>query len=150
MKEGTASLPGHTEVTNGEHEAVNDKKNLKIILAKAKDQDSLCPVRDIIHRISDKWSLLSILALGTHGTLRFNVLKKAIGDVSQRMLTVTLKNLEEDGFVSRKVYAEVPPRVEYQLTEMGMGLMQQALHLADWANGVLPEIISSRKRFEKK
>ncbi|NEN25672.1 helix-turn-helix transcriptional regulator [Cryomorpha ignava] len=122
---------------------------MKLILDRAKDQSKLCPVRDVINRISDKWSLLSILALGTHGTLRFNALKKEIGDVSQRMLTVTLRNLEEDGFVSRKIYAEVPPRVEYQLTEMGQGLMQQALQLADWANNQLPEIISSRKKFIK-
>ncbi len=143
------SKPGNTEVTNTETETVKKGKKLELILSKAKDQSQLCPVRDVINRISDKWSLLSILALGTYGTLRFNSLKKEIGDVSQRMLTVTLRNLEEDGFVSRKIYAEVPPRVEYQLTEMGQGLMQQALQLADWANTQLPEIISSRKKFRK-
>ncbi|WP_204336954.1 winged helix-turn-helix transcriptional regulator [Cryomorpha ignava] len=139
----------NTEVTNTEDESVKEGEKMKLILDRAKDQSKLCPVRDVINRISDKWSLLSILALGTHGTLRFNALKKEIGDVSQRMLTVTLRNLEEDGFVSRKIYAEVPPRVEYQLTEMGQGLMQQALQLADWANNQLPEIISSRKKFIK-
>lgn len=144
------SKPGNTEVTNAEAEPVKGGKKMKLILDRAKDQSKLCPVRDVIHRISDKWSLLSILALGTHGTLRFNTLKKEIGDVSQRMLTVTLRNLEEDGFVSRRIYAEVPPRVEYQLTELGEGLMQQALHLADWANTQLPQIILSRKKFEKK
>lgn len=144
------SKPGNMEVTNAEAESVKDGKKMKLILDRAKDQSKLCPVRDVIHRISDKWSLLSILALGTHGTLRFNTLKKEIGDVSQRMLTVTLRNLEEDGFVSRKIYAEVPPRVEYQLTELGEGLMQQALQLADWANAQLPQIILSRRKFEKK
>ncbi|WP_194778360.1 winged helix-turn-helix transcriptional regulator [Pararhodonellum marinum] len=143
------SKPSNTVVTIAENESVEEEKNLKLILDRAKDQSKLCPVRDVIHRISDKWSLLSILALGTHGTLRFNALKKEIGDVSQRMLTVTLRNLEEDGFVSRKIYAEVPPRVEYQLTDMGQGLMQQALQLADWANTQLPAIISSRKKFKK-
>ncbi len=142
--------PGHTDVTNIEAQSVEGGKKMKLILDRAKDQSKLCPVRDVIHRISDKWSLLSILALGTHGTMRFNALKKEIGDVSQRMLTVTLRNLEEDGFVNRKIYAEVPPRVEYQLTEMGQGLMQQALQLADWANTQLPEIVSSRKKFKKK
>jgi len=148
-KEGTMSKPGNIEVTNTEPESVDTGKNMKLILARAKDQHNFCPVRDVIHRISDKWSLLSILALGTYGTLRFNALKKEIGDVSQRMLTVTLRNLEEDGFVSRKIYAEVPPRVEYKLTEMGEGLMQQALRLADWANTQLPGIISSRENFKK-
>ncbi|TNF39959.1 MAG: transcriptional regulator [Cytophagales bacterium] len=120
---------------------------MKIILNLARDLNQFCPVRDVVHRISDKWSLLSILALGTHGTLRFNQLKKEIGDVSQRMLTVTLRNLEEDGFISRKIYAEVPPRVEYKLTEMGQGLMEQTLQLADWANKQLPQIIASRNKF---
>lgn len=143
------SKPSNTAVTNAENESVEEGKNLKLILDKAKDPGNLCPVRDVIHRISDKWSLLSILALGTHGTLRFNALKKEIGDVSQRMLTVTLRNLEEDGFVTRKIYAEVPPRVEYQLTDMGQGLMQQVLQLADWANMQLPAIISSRNNFQK-
>jgi DNA-binding HxlR family transcriptional regulator len=139
----------NTGETNAENESVGKENNLKLILDKAKDQSILCPVRDVIHRISDKWSLLSILALGTHGTLRFNALKKEIGDVSQRMLTVTLRNLEEDGFVNRKIYAEVPPRVEYQLTDMGQGLLQQTLQLADWANTQLPFIISSRNNFTK-
>lgn len=143
------SKHSNIEVTNTEAESVEGGKKMKLILDKAKDQTKLCPVRDVIHRISDKWSLLSILALGTHGTLRFNTLKKEIGDVSQRMLTVTLRNLEQDGFVSRKIYAEVPPRVEYRLTEMGHGLMQQALKLADWANKQLPEIINSRQNFVK-
>ncbi|GAA5025288.1 hypothetical protein GCM10011506_09730 [Marivirga lumbricoides] len=140
----------NTEVTNNEAESVKDEKKLKFILDKVKDHSEICPVRDVIHRISDKWSLLSILALGTHGTLRFNTLKREIGDVSQRMLTVTLRNLEEDGFVSRKIYAEVPPRVEYQLTDLGEGLMQQALQLAEWVNAKLPQIVSSRKEFVKK
>lgn len=148
-KEGTAILLSYPAVTNAEDERVGDEKNLKKILQLAKNQDKLCPVRDVIHRISDKWSLLSILALGSHGTLRFNELKKEIGDVSQRMLTVTLRNLEADGFVSRKIYAEVPPRVEYQLTATGKGLLEQALQLAQWANAALPEIVSSRQRFAK-
>lgn len=141
------NTPSILEVTNAESEADRDGNKMKLILTRAKDLNQFCPVRDVVHRISDKWSLLSILALGTHGTLRFNQLKKEIGDVSQRMLTVTLRNLEEDGFITRKVYAEVPPRVEYQLTEMGQGLMQQTLQLADWANKQLPQIIASRNKF---
>jgi DNA-binding HxlR family transcriptional regulator len=141
------TTPSTLEVTNAELEADREGNKMKLILKRAKDLNQFCPVRDVVHRISDKWSLLSILALGTHGTMRFNQLKKEIGDVSQRMLTVTLRNLEEDGFISRKVYAEVPPRVEYQLTEMGQGLMEQTLQLADWANQQLPKIISSRNKF---
>ncbi|TDB61201.1 transcriptional regulator [Arundinibacter roseus] len=138
------------EVTNTEDKKLNPEKNLHLIFARARNQELACPVRDVIHRISDKWSLLSILALGSRGTLRFNELKKEIGDVSQRMLTVTLRNLETDGFVTRTLFPEVPPRVEYTLTDLGKGLLQQALLLADWANDALPEIVESRKKFTKK
>ncbi|HEU4497212.1 MAG TPA: helix-turn-helix domain-containing protein, partial [Flavobacterium sp.] len=105
-----------------------------------------CPVRDIIARISDKWSHLAIFALGGFGTMRFNELKHKIGDVSQRMLTVTLRNLEADGLVTRTVFPEVPPRVEYKLTQLGFGLMEQLAGLAEWAETNSEAILNNRNK----
>ena len=81
-----------------------------------------CPIRNILARISDKWSILVLFTLNQSALMRFNALQKNIPDISQKMLTVTLRTLEEDGFVRRQVYAEVPPRVEYSLTELGQSL----------------------------
>ncbi|MCE2734411.1 MAG: helix-turn-helix domain-containing protein [Cyclobacteriaceae bacterium] len=127
------------------------EKDLKNIFEYAKNtRYSFCPVRDVITRISDKWSMLTIYALGAYGTLRFNELKVKIGDVSQRMLTVTLRNLEEDGMIKRKVYPEIPPRVEYALTPLGEGLLKQVSLLGDWAQEHGASIIKNRTKFAKK
>lgn len=75
-----------------------------------------CPIRNILARFSDKWSLLLIYTLSQQPTMRFNAQRRAIPDISQKMLTNTLRTLEEDGFVTRTIYAEVPPRVEYTVT----------------------------------
>ena len=75
-----------------------------------------CPVRDVLSRLGDKWTMLVLVTLKANGTMRFCDIQKTIGDISQRMLTVTLRSLETDGLIVRKVYAEVPPRVEYNLT----------------------------------
>ncbi len=146
-QEGTATIPGYQSVTNKAGQAFAGEKKFQKIFEGAKlSKQSFCPVRDIINRISDKWSILTIAALGGYGILRFNELKKLIGDVSQKMLTVTLRNLEADGLITRKVYAEIPPRVEYELTPMGRSLLNQISHLADWAveNGMV--ILKSRKK----
>ena len=82
-----------------------------------------CPVRDVLSRLGDKWSMLVLITLSANGTMRFSDIHKTIADVSQRMLTVTLRTLESDGLIERKVYAEVPPRVEYCLTERGLSLI---------------------------
>ena len=81
-----------------------------------------CPVRDVLSRLGDKWSMLVLITLSANGTMRFSDIHKTIADVSQRMLTVTLRTLESDGLIERKVYAEVPPRVEYTLTDLGYSL----------------------------
>ena len=81
-----------------------------------------CPIRDVLSRLGDKWSMLVLVTLKANGTMRFCDIHKTIADISQRMLTVTLRTLETDGLISRKVYAEVPPRVEYSLTELGKSL----------------------------
>ena len=130
-----------------ENQDLNPEKKIQNIFEIANNsRNQICPVRDIIARISDKWTLLAIYALGGYGKLRFNELKHKIGDVSQRMLTVTLRNLEADGLVSRKIYPEVPPRVEYELTDLGRGLLNQMCLLVDWAEYNSEEIIRFRKK----
>jgi DNA-binding HxlR family transcriptional regulator len=106
-----------------------------------------CPIRDIISRLGDKWSLLVLVSLKTNGTMRFSDIHKSIGDISQRMLTVTLRSLEASGLVNRKVYAEVPPRVEYCLTKLGEGLMPHIKNLVEWALENTHEIVTSRELF---
>ena len=81
-----------------------------------------CPVRDVLCRLGDKWSMLVLLTLNANGVMRFSEIHRTLGDISHRMLTVTLRMLETDGMIRREVYAEVPPRVEYSLTELGKSL----------------------------
>ncbi|MCW3465779.1 winged helix-turn-helix transcriptional regulator [Chitinophaga nivalis] len=145
-QEGTLALPGNTEVTNSQPSTfAGEKKFQEIFQVANTTRNQLCPVRDIVARISDKWSMLAIFALGGFGTLRFNEMKHKIGDISQRMLTVTLRNLEADGLVTRTVFPEIPPRVEYQLTPLGYGLMQQFSLLADWATDNGEQILRCRQ-----
>lgn len=147
MQEGTAALPSNIVVTIMDSKDLNADKNFQEIFQIANtSQGGICPVRDIIARLSDKWTLLAIYALAGYGTLRFNELKHKIGDISQRMLTVTLRNLENDGLVTRKIYPEVPPRVEYQLTDLGKSLTSQVVLLIDWANANGEEIIKFRRK----
>jgi len=103
-----------------------------------------CPVRDVLGGLGDKWTMLVLITLKANGVMRFNDIRKSIGDVSQRMLTVTLRSLETDGLVARKVYAEVPPRVEYVLTETGQSLMPHIEALVEWALEHMDEILSCR------
>lgn len=92
-----------------------------------------CPVRNVIARFSGKWSMLVLCVLAENDATRFNAIGKAIPDISPKVLTETLKNLERDGLVTRRLYAEVPPRVEYSLTPMGRSLMPLIGNLIDWA-----------------
>lgn len=103
-----------------------------------------CPIRDVLSRLGDKWAMLILVTLKTNGTMRFCDIQKTIGDISQRMLTVTLRSLETDGLINRKVYAEVPPRVEYSLTEMGQSLMPHVESLVGWALEHMDDILSRR------
>ncbi|UOQ75206.1 winged helix-turn-helix transcriptional regulator [Hymenobacter cellulosilyticus] len=116
------------------------------MLTVPEDGFAFCPVRDVLDRVGDKWSLLAILYLGSAEQLRFNELRKNIAGISQRMLTVTLRSLESDGLVARTVYAEVPPRVEYQLTDRGQGLLEAVLHLGQWAKEHAPAILQARQQ----
>lgn len=107
-----------------------------------------CPIRDVLSRLGNKWSMLILVTLNANGIMRFSDIHKTIADVSQRMLTVTLRTLEADGLVARKVYAEVPPRVEYYLTDRGESLMPRLQSLVEWAVENMPEILDSRERVE--
>lgn len=146
VQEGTVVSLRNMDVTNTENKGIDTNKKIQENFNKANNKYQFCPVRDIIARISDKWSMLAIYALGGFGTMRFNELKYKIGDVSQRMLTVTLRNLEADGLVTRTVYPEVPPRVEYQLTALGFDLMQQVVSLGDWAETNREAIMNNRNK----
>ena len=92
-----------------------------------------CPIRNILARFSDKWSLLILYTLSLYPTMRFNALRHNIPDISQKMLTNSLRTLEEDGFVTRTVYAEVPPRVEYSVTDRARSLLPHVNSLIGWA-----------------
>ncbi len=104
-----------------------------------------CPIRNILVRFGDKWSLLVLFLLHQNGTMRFKNLQHALPDISPKMLTVTLRTLEEDGFVIRKVYPEVPPHVEYTLTARAESLLPHIDRLIDWAAEHQEEILKDRK-----
>ena len=111
--------------------------------------EDFCPIRNILDRFGDKWSILVLLHLKKNGKMRFNELSRNIPDISQKMLTVTLRTLEADNLITRTIYPEIPPRVEYQLTEMGDSLMPHIQTLIDWALENNQAILSSRKEFGK-
>lgn len=108
-----------------------------------------CPVRDVICRLGDKWSMLVLITLNANGVMRFSDIHKTIDDISQRMLTVTLRTLESDGLVQRKIYAEVPPRVEYDLTPIGTTLIPHIEGLVGWAFANMDSILEHRAEASK-
>lgn len=109
-----------------------------------------CSIRQILDRFGDKWSILIISTLGHIGKQRFNELNQQIGDISQKMLTVTLRSLEADGLISRKLYPEIPPRVEYELTDLGRSLLPHIEQLAQWAEQNMECILKNRAAYAAK
>lgn len=109
-----------------------------------------CPIRNILSRICDKWTMLVLFMLKDRDVIRFKELQRSIPDISQKMLTQTLRSLEEDGLVSRKVYAEIPPRVEYSLTSRAETLLPHFGALIDWANENFEPILESRNNNSNK
>jgi len=103
----------------------------------------------ILARVGDKWSVLIVFLLGD-GPKRFNEIKRNVGGISQRMLTLTLRGLERDGLVTRTVYPTIPPRVDYELTELGAPLSSPVDPLAFWARSHMTEIVASRETFDEK
>ena len=125
-QEGTRMTPGHTHVT-----------------------EDCRAVSEVLQRIADKWSILVVGRLGS-GPMRFNELRHVVGGISQKMLTTTLRNLERDGFVTRTQYATIPPRVDYELTELGRELLLPVNALGDWARNNLVRIHMARATFDDK
>ncbi|MDH2068239.1 helix-turn-helix domain-containing protein [Pantoea sp. GD03673] len=104
-----------------------------------------CPSRDVLKRVTSRWSVLILLALQDQ-TLRFSALRRAVGGVSERMLAQNLRYLEEDGFVQRIAYDVVPPHVEYRLTALGREVSEQVVGLADWLELNLSRILAQREK----
>ena len=104
-------------------------------------------VSEILSRIGDKWTVLVVQVLG-HGPARFSELRRAIGGISQKMLTTTLRQLERDGLATRTVYPTIPPRVDYALTDLGRALLVPVNALGEWARENRPRIDAARRRFD--
>ena len=119
-----------------------DQKNKEIRDALFPD----CPIRNVLSRVGDKWSLLVLYNLQHREPVRFKELQRQIPDISQKSLTQTLRTLEEDGFVHREVFAEVPPRVEYNLTPRAYSFLPLVENMIRWAKENMEEIIADRER----
>lgn len=120
----------------------------KIIYTKS-DCDEDCPIRDVLDRFGDKWSMLVLLVLDRNENLRFNELQKQIGDISKKMLTATLRTMEADGLLKRTIYAEMPPRVEYEITVIGKSLVPHVNGLSKWAKENMVAIKKARESFTR-
>ena len=128
------------------HRTINSKQ-----LLKKEEKNSIieiCPVRNVIARFGNKWALLVVLVISEHECVRFNELCRLIPDVSSRVLSGTLKTLEADALVARKVYPTVPPKVEYRLTDIGRSLVPLIAQLTEWAQTNMKTIVKHRKAFE--
>src|ERR1700737_142896 len=134
-QEGTFLKPEHTRVP---------------VLPPQPHLDSDCrKVASILARVGDKWSVFVITRL-RNGPRRFNEIKRMVGGISQRMLTLTLRGLERDGLVTRTVFPTIPPRVDYELTDLGHGLWKPVEALGTWANEHLTQIEDARARFDRR
>ncbi|MFB4270516.1 winged helix-turn-helix transcriptional regulator [Nonomuraea sp. GTA35] len=136
MEDGTSKAPGYCTGTEDDE-------------ARQWDVRADCDVRHILDRVADKWSLL-VIALLERRTMRFTELRRAVDGVSQRMLTVTLRQLERDGLVRRTVYPVVPPRVEYELTALGVSLHEVIKSLVIWTEEHQQEISEARSAYDER
>jgi DNA-binding HxlR family transcriptional regulator len=129
-------------------EMVEDCPKLALVHA----PDERCPLQALLARLGDKWSMLVIISLATAPQQRgrFSYLMREVSGVSQRMLTTTLRHLERDGIVTRHIFAEVPPRVEYALTDLGRNLLQPVKALVGWIEGHWPQIEESRQGYDRR
>lgn len=107
----------------------------------------ICPIRNVVARFGDKWSLLVLLVINGQGVVRFNELCRLIPDISTRVLSNTLRTLEADGLIDRKVYAQVPPKVEYRLTATGESLIPLIMQLTDWAQKHMQGVMTHRRAY---
>src|SRR6188472_4654680 len=108
-----------------------------------------CPTRQVLTRIADKWTMLVITLLSEDEKLRFSEIRRQIEGISQKMLTQTLRGLERDGLVTRTVYPEVPPRVEYRLTSMGRTLVGPSSSLVDWTETHIAAVEVAQSRYDR-
>ena len=131
-QEGTKLIPGHTQVTLG--------GNLHL-------PEDCRAVSEVLARVGDKWTVLVVSTLG-EGPKRFNELRRALGSISQRMLTLTLRALERDGLVTRTVFPTIPPRVDYELTKLGRSLLEPVSALGLWARKNRAGIEAARRKFD--
>jgi DNA-binding HxlR family transcriptional regulator len=104
-------------------------------------------VSGVLNRVGDKWTVLVVTKLGP-GRMRFSELRDAVGGISQKMLTATLRGLERDGFISREQFPTIPPRVEYELTDLGRELLEPVTALAEWARRNGERVAKARMRFD--
>jgi DNA-binding HxlR family transcriptional regulator len=132
MEDGTSGEPGHTRGTDPPPRVV---------------ETQTCEIRDLLDRLGDKWSLLVVELLGD-GTRRFTQLRREIDGISQRMLTQTLRQLERDGLVTRTVHPVVPPRVDYELTDLGSSLLDAVASLVAWVRSHRDEIAGARADYD--
>ena len=122
---------------------------MDVTVPPAHDHSDCRAVSSILARVGDKWSVLVIMTL-SDGPKRFSELKRKIGGISQRMLTLTVRGLERDGLVTRTIFPTIPPRVDYELTELGRSLREPVEALGGWAFRNLPQIETARQRFDAK
>jgi len=144
-QEGTFLKPEHTKVTRH----IDVPVRLPVLPPNAHLEGDCRGVASILARVGDKWSVFVIMLLGG-GPRRFNEIKRMVGGISQRMLTLTLRGLERDGLVTRTVFPTIPPRVDYELTDLGRGLWTPVGALGKWAQDHLVEIEDARARFDRR
>ncbi|SKB81149.1 winged helix-turn-helix transcriptional regulator [Daejeonella lutea] len=134
------------KVTNGELAEKGSKEEIINHFCDVKKTND-CPITDVLARISDKWTMHTLIILGKSDKLRFTELKNQVEGISQRMLTVTLRTLEEDGFVTRTIFPQIPPKVEYELTTLGRSLVVELISLSNWANDNMKAVLEARERY---
>ena len=137
MEEGTSNSPGHLEGTVGAGTC-----------GPMVSETATCEIRDLLDRLADKWSLLVVELLGD-GSRRFSELRRQIDGISQRMLTVTVRQLERDGMLRRTVHPVVPPRVDYELTALGASLLDAIQPLVAWTRAHRDEIAGARTTYDR-
>ncbi len=125
------------------------QEGTNVIPGHRRDSEPCLAVHEVLSLVGDKWSVLVVIHL-QQGPLRFTALKRAVEGVSQRMLTLTLKRLERDGLVVRTLYPEIPPRVEYRLSELGGSLLEPVLALAAWAEKNRQALMRAREQYEQR
>ena len=147
--QGRTIIPSDGRITISQQPATADRplRSEYEVTCQGIRQEDARAIRDLLNRIGDKWSLLVIATL-QGGKLRFKELEHHIPGVSQRMLTLTLRQLERDGLLTRTVHAEVPPRVEYELTQIGATLIEPSIALARWAIANYQHIESARTAYD--